>query len=220
MFRKLFSAASQLVLTLGLVGLLFIVYQVYVTDWFSNRQQDRIAEDLREEWEASPVPGRAALEFGDAFAFIHIPEFGSGWQPRAVIEGVDPDELTVGPGHYPGTALPGEMGNFSLAGHRVGDGSPFGALDQLEPGDPVLVETVDSWFTYRVTEQTIVDPSDVSVVATVPGDPEAYADGAYITLTTCHPKFSNRERLVVHGILEATASKADLPGGPPALTGI
>lgn len=220
MVRRLISGVSQLVLTAGVVGLLFLVYQVYVTDWFSDRQQERIADDLRDAWEAPAVPGREAPDFGEAFAFLHIPEFGTGWEPRAVIEGVDPDELTEGPGHYPGTALPGEFGNFSLAGHRVGLGSPFGALDELETGDALVVETVDMWFTYRVVEQDIVSPSDVSVVAPVPGDPEAYADNAYITLTTCHPKFSNRERLVVHGVLEQSASKADMPAGPAGVLGI
>ncbi|WP_309229604.1 sortase domain-bontaining protein [Blastococcus sp. TML/M2B] len=76
---------------------------------------------------------------------------------------------------------------------------------------------MDTWFTYRVTEQLVVDPADVSVVAAVPGKPSAWADDAYITLTTCHPKFSNRERLVVHGVLESAASKAELPEGPAVL---
>ena len=220
MARKMISAISQTVLALGVVGLLFIVYQVYVTDWFSDRQQDRIADDLRDEWQRPSVPGREQPEFGEAFAFIHIPEFGSGWEPRAIIEGVDPKELSEGPGHYPGTAMPGEVGNFSLAGHRVGQGSPFGSLDELDPGDEIVIETVDTWFTYEVTEQDIVEPTDIGVVAAVPGKPDAYADGAYITLTTCHPKFSNRERLVVHGVLQVSASKADLPNGPPAVNGV
>lgn len=220
MVRRLVSGVSQLLLTAGLVGFLFLVHQVYVTDWSSDRQQERVADDLRDVWSDPPVPGRGQPEFGDAFAFLHVPAFGPGWTPRAVVEGVDPAELAEGPGHYPGSALPGGIGNFSLAGHRIGQGSPFGELDRLEAGDALVVETIDTWFTYRVTEQQIVSPSDVSVVAPVPGRPEAYADDAYITLTTCHPKFSNRERLVVHGVLEAAVAKADLPAGPPSLRGV
>jgi sortase A len=219
MVRRIVRGVSQLLLTAGLVGVLFLVHQVYVSDWLSDRQQERIADDLREEWVAPSVPGedRPPPAFGDAFAFLHVPAFGPGWVPRAVVEGVDPAQLADGPGHYPGSALPGEVGNFSLAGHRVGQGSPFGALDQLDAGDALVVETADTWFTYRVTERLVVDPTDVSVVAAVPGEPTAYADDAYITLTTCHPKFSNRERLVVHGVLEAAVAKADEPGGPAVL---
>ena len=220
MVRRIVSGVSQLLLTAGLVGFLFLVHQVYVTDWLSDRQQERIVDDLREEWVAPPVPDREQPVLGDAFAFLHVPAFGAGWAPRAVVEGVDPDELAEGPGHYPGSALPGGIGNFSLAGHRVGQGSPFGELDRLEDGDALVVETADTWFTYRVTEQRVVSPTEVSVLAAVPGDPAAYADDAYITLTTCHPKFSNRERLVVHGVLEAAVAKADLPGGPPSLRGV
>jgi sortase A len=215
MIRKLVSFVSQTMLTLGLVGLLFVVYEVYVTDFFADRQQERVADDLRDSWDV-PAP-RTEPDFGEAFAFLHIPAFGPDWPARAVIEGVEPSELSHGPGHYPGTALPGEFGNFALAGHRIGTGSPFDNLDKVGPGDEIVVETVDMWFTYRVTEQEIVSPSDISVVAAVPGESEAYADNAYITLTTCHPKFSNRERLVVHGVLERAATKAELPDGPPGV---
>ena len=190
---------------------------MWVTDWFSDQQQEQIADDLRDEW-ARPVPGLEPSDFGDAFAFLHIPSFGPGWQPRAVIEGTDPDVLAEGPGHYVNSAMPGAPGNFAMAGHRVGLGSPFLDLDQLGPGDAVLVETADSWFTYRVTDSEVVHPSNVSVVAPVPGGAlDAEPQGSYLTMTTCHPKFSNRERLVVHAQLEGSTSKADAPAGPAAL---
>ena len=194
-----------------------MAYQVWVTDWFSDREQEQIADDLRDDW-ADPVAPRPEPEFGEAFAFLHIPSFGPGWTPRAVVEGTDPGELAEGPGHYVNSAMPGAPGNFAMAGHRVGDGSPFLDLDELGPGDAVLVETADSWFTYRVTGSEIVHPSDVSVVAPVPGGAlDAPPVGAYLTMTTCHPKFSNRQRLVVHAELEAATSKVDAPAGPAAL---
>ncbi|WP_241038067.1 class E sortase [Blastococcus litoris] len=217
MVRKLVSVLSHAVLAAGVVVLLFVAYQVWVTDWASDREQERIADDLRHDWTA-PVPPLEQPEFGEAFAFLHIPSFGPGWEPRAVVEGTDPEELADGPGHYVHSAMPGEPGNFAMAGHRVGLGSPFLDLDRLRPGDAVLVETADSWFTYRVTGAEVVHPSDVSVVAPVPGGPmDAEPRGAFLTMTTCNPKFSNRERLVVHAELRSALSKADAPSGPPAL---
>jgi sortase A len=114
--------------------------------------------------------------------------------------------------------MPGEQGNFAMAGHRVGRGSPFLALDVLEPGDPVVVETADSWHVYRVSDTLIVPPNRTDVVAPTPGGPlDGPPTGAFLTMTTCHPKFSTRERLVVHATLESSVTKAELPGGPPAL---
>jgi len=216
--RTLLRGFSQLAVTAGALVLLFVAYQVWVTDYLSDQQQEQVADELRDDWAATTVP-RPQPEFGEAFAFLHIPAFGPGWLPRAVIEGTDPEELAEGPGHYVNSAMPGQAGNFAMAGHRVGLGSPFLDLDKLEPGDAVLVETVDAWHTYRVTDSEVVHPSNVSVVAPVPGGAlDAVPEGAYLTMTTCNPKFSNRERLVVHAELESSTSKADAPAGPAALT--
>ncbi len=72
-------------------------------------------------------------------------------------------ELTKGPAHYGGTQLPGEVGNFAMAGHRVGKGEPFLNLDKLKAGDPVIVETATTWFVYRVVgahdEASSCDPT-------------------------------------------------------------
>jgi sortase A len=215
MTRTILRGLSELAVTAGAVLLLFVVYEVWVTDLWSDRAQDRVAEELREDWTSgTPEP---EPDSGQAFAFVHVPRFGEDWT-RAVVEGTDPDELEDGPGHYVGSAMPGEQGNFAMAGHRVGRGSPFIALDVLEPGDPVVVETVDAWHVYRVTTTTVVDPSQSSVVAPTPGGAaNGEATGAFLTMTTCHPKFSTRERLVVHGELEASVGKDVAPDGPAAL---
>jgi sortase A len=215
MIRTTVRGFSELAITAGAVLLLFVVYQVWVTDLSSDRAQGRVAEELRQDW-TSGTP-HTEPDFGQAFAFVHIPRFGADWT-RAVVEGTDPDELEDGPGHYVGSAMPGEQGNFAMAGHRVGRGSPFIALDVLEPGDAVVVETVDAWHVYRVTTTTVVDPSESSVVAPTPGGAvDGRPTGAFLTMTTCHPKFSTRERLVVHGELESTTGKDVAPGGPAAL---
>ncbi len=215
MIRKTINGMLQLALTAGVVVLLFVAYQSYVTDWFADRQQDQVADDLRDGW---AQPGhRSQPDFGQGFAFLHIPELGPDWN-RAVVEGVDDAALEAGPGHYPSSALPGEVGNFAVAGHRVGDGAPFRELDDLEAGDVVLVETSDSWFTYRVTSNRIVPPEEAAVIHPVPGG--ALTDEptqAYLTLTTCHPEFSAKERLIVHALLEQAVSKVDVPDGPALL---
>jgi sortase A len=173
---------------------------------------------------------------GDPFAVVHVPALGADYA-RVVVEGVSQVELAQGPGHYLDTAMPGEQGNFAVAGHRVGHGAPFLDLDQLRPGDPIVVETQGHWFVYRVLGdpatgdfaadpsgipgQHIVRPTDVDVISPVPGGPAAGpTDGAYLTLTTCHPKYSAQQRLIVHARLDgAPLSKASAPDGPPALTG-
>ena len=154
---------------------------------------------------------------GEPFAFLHIPRLGNDYR-RAVVEGTEEQQLTQGPGHYVGTAMPGQPGNFAVAGHRVGQGSPFLDLDTVQRGDPVVVETADTWHVYRVTATLVVAPTDTWVVAPTPGGPaDGPATGAFLTLTTCHPEFSDRERLVVHGELETSVAKADAPDGPAAL---
>jgi sortase (surface protein transpeptidase) len=111
----------------------------------------------------------------------------------------------------------------------VGRGSPFLEIDELREGDPVVVETADSWFVYRVLGpaeqvpgQQVVSPSDVSVIAPTPDGPaDGPPTGAYLTLTTCHPEYSARQRLVVHAVLDGPPlSRAEAPDGPPALRGV
>ena len=225
--RTVARGLGQLLLTVGYVLLLFVVYELWVTDLLSNARQDELTAELREEW-AAPAAVPAELQGGEAFAMLHIPRLGADYA-RAVVEGTGTEDLEQGPGHYPGTAMPGEQGNFAVAGHRVGRGSPFLEIDELRAGDPVVVETADSWFVYRVLGpadvvpgQQVVSPSDVSVIAPTPnGPPDGAPTGAYLTLTTCHPEYSARERLIVHAVLEGSpVSRAVAPEGPSALRGV
>jgi sortase A len=213
--RTILGGVFELAMTVGAVILLFVVYEVWVTDIRSDHAQKEVAEDVRDAWATNPPPHQP--EFGDGFAFLHVPRFGDSYS-RAVVEGTEPEELEAAPGHYVNSAMPGQPGNFALAGHRVGLGSPFEDLDKLQRRDAIVVETADSWHVYRVTTTVIVPPTDNSVVAPTPGGPlDGEPTGSFITLTTCHPKFSARERLVVHGELETTVSKMAAPEGPPAL---
>jgi sortase (surface protein transpeptidase) len=233
-WRTVVRTVGELLVTAGLVLLLFVVYALYVTDVITDRRQGELKEELREEWTATP-PGQPHVSIlGDGLAVLHIPRLGADYE-RVVVEGTAEEQLRQGPGHYEDTALPGEQGNLAIAGHRVGKGSPFLELDLLQPGDPIVVETADSWFVYRVLGdpatgdfrtdpsgipgQQIVRPEAIEVISPTPGAPESAApSGAYLTLTTCHPRYSARQRLIVHARLDGTGSpKTELPDGPPAL---
>ncbi len=233
---------GQTLITAGLVILLFVVYELLITDLLTNQRQEELTQDLLQKWEDDPTlgpdlpgGGLASIPLGDGFARIRIPAFGADYV-KVVIEGTDPDVLEQGPGHYVDSAMPGELGNFALAGHRVSKGSPFLDLDQLRPGDAIVIETEGFWFTYRVLGdpatgnfgadpsgipgQQIVSPQDTQVVFPVPGldDPTVEPTAAYLTLTTCEPKFSARLRLIIHAVLDGPGlPRAEFPDGPPAL---
>ena len=132
---------------------------------------------------------------GQAFAILSIPKIEAlrdGW---AIVEGVARSQLRTGAGHYPSTPLPGQPGNAAIAGHRTTYGAPFHELDTLEPGDSIEVASALGTSIYQVRETVIVRPTEIWVTQDRPG--------AWLTLTTCHPTFSSRQRLVVFAELVA-----------------
>jgi sortase A len=142
----------------------------------------------------------AAPGDGSPVGILRIPTIGVD---KVIVQGTSTSDLQQGPGHYPGTPLPGEAGNAAIAGHRTTYGAPFYNLDELAPGDSIDVTTVQGSFTYSVTSTQVVSPSDVAVVADTT-EPE-------LTLTTCNPRFSASQRLVVHAVLTGTPA----PTAPP-----
>ncbi len=134
---------------------------------------------------------------GDPIARIEIPRIGVG---KWVVAGVEKGDLKKGPGHYPDTPLPGQLGNSAIAGHRTTFGQPFFDVDKLEVGDQIVVTTLAGRFVYRVTGQEIVSPDDYQVIATT--DPSV----ATLTLTSCHPKYTARERIIVYSELDSEAT--------------
>ena len=110
-----------------------------------------------------------------------------------------PDDIKYAPGHYPDTAMPGQIGNFSVAGHRIK--KIFWRINELQTGDVIGVETQTTWYVYKVYGQEIVKPDGVQVVDPVPDQPGAKPTKALLTLTTCNPKFNNYQRLIVHAQL-------------------
>jgi sortase A len=215
----------------GLLVLSYVGYQLFGTDLATAREQEQarsqltevladrraeleVAEEPEDEEEEQQIGGpvdegdprpeeapappelseEPAPPTGEIIGSIRIPEVAVD---QVLYEGVDTETLKLGPGHIPETAFPGQPGNAAVSGHRTTYGRPFFDIDQLAPGDVIEVETAIGVHTYEVRELEIVAPTDVWVI-----EPR---EGAWLTLTTCHPKWSARERLIVF---------AELVGGP------
>ncbi len=144
-----------------------------------------------------PPATQPMVQEGDPIARIEMPTIGVD---NIVVAGVEKSDLKKGPGHYPETPMPGQLGNAAIAGHRTTYGQPFFDVDKLRNGDQIVVTTVDGRYVYRVTGQQIVSPSDYEAVATL--DPTK----ATLTLTSCHPKWTARERIIITSELDAAAS--------------
>ena len=232
--RAVVGTAGELSITLGVLLLLFVAWQLWWTDVAANREQDRLTDDLVQEWaagaDAAPAEGEAGPPAeppaeepvipvadtgpeGTAFAVLRIPRFGPEYA-RPVLSGTTAAVLQEGLGHYTGNVGPGGVGNFAIAGHRTTYGAPLARIDELRAGDPVVIQTAAGYYTYRVTSSAIVSPGQVEVVAPVPGDPSATPTEEIITLTSCHPRYSAAQRYIVHGELESFQSAS---AGPPAV---
>ncbi|MEU6493427.1 class E sortase [Streptomyces sp. NPDC046984] len=223
---------SDAALTLGLVLVLFATYLLWWTNHAAHAQARREVHRLEQQWahrdhgpaddggaetaEAGtggatgrPASGRRTPLARSSFAVLRIPRLGLS---APIAEGVDKrrvlDRGFVG--HYPGTALPGQEGNFALAAHRNAHGKPFRHLDRMRPGDVVTVTTAEGDFRYRIDSilpQT--SPADTATIARIPTTSSGHPTGAvgygrpgrYITLTTCTPEFTSRYRMVVWGHL-------------------
>lgn len=212
--RGVAGLLGEALVTLGVVLLLFVGWQLWWTDVVSDADSAQVVATMQQEFDdpssAWVHPDKAMP--GDAFAIVRIPRFGEKFA-RPLYEGTTSDVLARGIGHYTGTALPGEVGNFAMAGHRTTYGKPFNRIAELRKGDVVLVETRDTWFVYRVSGHQIVPPTQVSVLLPVPDEPDAEPGVAVLTMTSCHPEFSARERFVVHAELDASYPHAQ---GVPA----
>jgi sortase A len=214
------TTLGEIMITFGLVLLLFAAYEIWGKAAIIADHQRDLEAQLNEEWQqpdptVSPGTGEQPPQApppGGAVARLHIPRLNNQW---VVVEGVAMSDLKYAPGHYPDSAGPGQVGNFSVAGHR----SPamFWDLDTMRTGDPIVVETRTSYYVYRVTANKIVRPSAVEVVAPVPGNPGATATEAMLTITTCNPKWDNYERLIIHAKMERRQPRAN--GPPPELGG-
>lgn len=147
----------------------------------------------------------AVVPLGTPLARLSIP--AAGVRDDVVVQGVDEQRLEEGPGHYPGTPLPGQPGNVAIAGHRTTWLHPFYNLQAVRPGDPIVLAVAGRRWVYTTLWVRTVPPSDVSVVDR--------ARGWLLTLTTCTPRFSASERLVLRATLDVGATRALVSPAPP-----
>ena len=222
--RWVVRTLGELFITLGLLVLLFVSWQLWWTDVTANRDQAATIQTLEKEFRPPALPAHRAADpvadplatltkvpFGQAFAIIRIPRFGADYA-RPVLQGTDHDTLTQGIGHYSGTAFPGQVGNFAVAGHRTTYGKPFSNIDLLQKGDIIVVETKTRYLVYAVDRHVIVTPDQVEVIAPVPQQPGARPKQAWLTMTACHPRYSASQRYIVFArLLKAIPRAAGLP---------
>jgi sortase A len=215
---RVLGGVGRVLITAGVLILLFVAYQLWGTGIRTAQAQNQLEDDFEATLEAvetttssttsttlpdepETVPTIPPAPEGEATAQIQIPEIGVD---KIVVEGVSLPDLKKGPGHYPGTPLPGQEGNAAIAGHRTTYGAPFHRLDELEPGDEIIVTTVQGEFTYEVAETLIVSPNQVEVLEDKGDD--------RLTLTACHPKYSARQRIVV--VSKLAPEEVPLPRPP------
>lgn len=208
-------ALGMLLLAAGTAGILFLVWQLWWTDVRAESHAQSLISEIRvalDQHQDIPAVGPdLPLPAADG-VIVHLPTLG---EELPVLPGVGADVLDQGIlGHYPGTAQAGDIGNFAVAGHRTTYGRPLWALDELEPGDEIVVETASAFHVYAVRGQRVVTPEEVSVLAAVPDQPGTPPTEATMVLTTCHPRFSARERLVAYAVLVHSVPRED---GPPAV---
>ncbi|WP_213455682.1 class E sortase [Rhizomonospora bruguierae] len=204
--------AGEVLITFGLVVLLFAAYEVWGKTTIVDAHQSDLEQQVEQQW-AQPTTGASqgpnyVPPPGDAVARLYIPKLDKRW---VVVEGVTAKDIRYAPGHYPKTAMPGDLGNFSVAGHR--NRAIFWRIDELHVGDDIIVETRTNWYHYKVYGQQIVTPRQIEVVAPVPNHPGRTPEEALLTLTTCNPKFDNYQRLIVHARLDGEPRPHD--AGPP-----
>ncbi|WP_405807345.1 class E sortase [Streptomyces sp. NBC_00210] len=213
-------AIGELFISFGVLMLLFVTYQLWWTNIRAGQEASQETNKIQDDWAKGRKPG--AFEPGQGFAIMHIPKLDV---VVPIAEGISKhnvlDRGMVG--HYGEgklkTAMPSDkLGNFAVAGHRNTHGEPFRYINRLKPGDPIVVETQDAYYTYKmesILPQT--SPSNVSVIGPVPPGSGFTEPGRYITLTTCTPEFTSTYRMIVWGkmVEERPRSK----GKPDALVG-
>jgi sortase A len=212
-------AVGELFITAGVLMLLFVTYQLWWSNVRAHQEAGSATKHLQQDW-ASGKRAPGTFEPGQGFAILHIPKLDV---VAPIAEGTSKthvlDKGMVG--HYGEgalkTAMPdAETGNFGLAAHRNTHGEPFRYINRLKPGDPIVVETQDTYYVYKMASVLpVTSPSNTAVLDPVPAGSGFTRPGRYITLTTCTPEFTSKYRLVVWGKMVEERPRDD--GKPDAL---
>lgn len=202
-----------LILALGVAG--YIGWLAIGTNAVARGEAARELDAIRASWAqptTQPTPADSDVvvdqpTVGEAAWILRIPKIDGEWP---VIAGVGADELDRGVGWYPGSAVPGQIGNFALTGHCAFNGEPFRRLLELRDGDQVVVETRNATFTYEIVSapgDLTVQASDSWAIDPVPGKADQVPTEALLTLTTCEDTFPTGDRSVGFGTLTTTEKK-------------
>ncbi len=234
-FQLVAQVLGELLITAGIILLLFIGWELWWTNIDSGIKQEQALEeffaDVPPAVADAPNPGTGepvvpAAGFGEpavlapegltgTFGVVYIPRFGENYS-RPVSGGVGADVLdNLGLGHYPGTGAPGEVGNFALAGHRQTHGQVLDQIHALAPGDRIYVQTRDGYYTYVYRNTEIVLPDRADVIAPVPTRPGVEPVDRILTLTSCNPRFGAQERIIAYSVMESW--RPSDAGPPPAI---
>lgn len=225
---------GELLITVGIVALLYVSWQMWVGDWIIGAEKQKQASALSQSWmtsaptpapSVSPSPGatnppapvipvQTQPDHGQTFGVMFVPRFGSQWQFTIASGTSRTDILDQGMiGHYADTAMPGDVGNTVYAAHRWTSGAPFDPIDKLVIGDAIVIQTPDGWYTYRFRTLEYVQASQVEVLLPVPQQVGVAANGRYLTLTSCAPKLNMLERIIAYAVFEDFTPTS---AGPPA----
>lgn len=219
---------GELLITAGVLVFLFLGWQLWLNDIIVGAAQDKAGIALGKSWgeSASPTHEHAVKkDYGDPvvpatqknatrFAVMYVPRFGADYA-RSIAEGVGTgDVLDKGEiGHYPNTQMPGEVGNFALAGHRTTHGAPFNLIATLRVGDKIYIQTADGYYTYDFRGLEYVRPTGIAVIDSVPQNPGATPVDRVLTMTSCNPKLSSAERIIAYAVFDSWQPAS---AGPPA----
>lgn len=214
---------GELLMTFGVIMLCFVGWKYWLNDIIVGRHQNEASSHLSQELaqnaggqqvDAHGVPlGEVPMLNAQRFAILYVPEFGVDYM-RPIAQGTDYSAvLSDNIGHYPDSAMPGEPGNFAIAGHRLAYGAPMQRIHELKLGDEIIVETSAGWYTYEFRSGEYLSPSTIDAVAPVPHHPEEKPEESIITLQSCNPYWSTAERIMAYGTLKSFTPRAE---GPPA----
>ncbi len=222
---SIIGVVGELFISAGVLVLLFLGWQLWLNDLLLGNQQNKQGSQLSQAW-GKPAAGPAGSNRPDPgppvvgtapgnavqFANLIVPRFGADYE-RPIAEGIGTgDVLDVGVGHYPGTEMPGGVGNVALAAHRTTYGAPFSNIADLKVGDSIYIETQDGWYRYVFRSLEFVPPTGVDVLDAVPQLPAATPTDRLLTMTSCNPKFSAAERFIAYSVFDTWYPRA---GGPP-----
>lgn len=222
--QRIMGGFGEILITLGIVLLLFVAWELWWTNIDANKAQQQvttqfvqgleigIGNDDDKDFGPAPI---AKIPEGETFGIFYVPRFGKDFA-HPVTNGVGMDVLnTVGIGHYPETQAPGELGNFAVAAHRQTHGQVFWDIDKFETGDKIYLQTKEGFYTYEWRNTEIVEPSQGEVLLPVPHEPGTEPTTSILTMTSCHPPFTTRLRIIAYS--ELTSWRPAEAGAPSAI---